>query len=64
MNPERSKNYPLRRRAVVTELLAQRGDALVVAGLGAPAWDVTAADAFWLSPVMVRCLWGSVRLRR
>jgi thiamine pyrophosphate-dependent acetolactate synthase large subunit-like protein len=43
MNPERSKSYPLRRRAVVKELLAKRGDALVVAGLGAAAWDVTAA---------------------
>jgi hypothetical protein len=43
MNSERSKNYPLRRRAVVKQLLAQRGDALVVAGLGAAAWDVTAA---------------------
>ncbi len=43
MNPERSKSYPLRRRAVVKELLAERGDALVVAGLGAAAWDVTAA---------------------
>ena len=43
MNSERSKNYPLRRRAVVKELLAQRGDTLVIAGLGAAAWDVTAA---------------------
>jgi thiamine pyrophosphate-dependent acetolactate synthase large subunit-like protein len=43
MNSKRSKNYPLRRRAVVKELLGQRGDALVVAGLGASAWDVTAA---------------------
>ena len=43
MNSVRSKSYPLRRRAIVRELLAQRGDALVVAGLGAAAWDVTAA---------------------
>jgi thiamine pyrophosphate-dependent acetolactate synthase large subunit-like protein len=43
MNTDRMKSYPLRRRAVVKELLAQRGDTLVVAGLGAPAWDVTAA---------------------
>lgn len=43
MNADRIKSYPLRRRAVVKELLAQRGDTLVVAGLGAPAWDVTAA---------------------
>jgi thiamine pyrophosphate-dependent acetolactate synthase large subunit-like protein len=33
----------LRRREVVRALLADRGDLLVVAGLGAPAWDVTAA---------------------
>ncbi|HVZ49133.1 MAG TPA: thiamine pyrophosphate-dependent enzyme, partial [Gemmatimonadaceae bacterium] len=33
----------LDRRAVVRRLLAQRGDGLVVAGLGSPAWDVTAA---------------------
>lgn len=43
MNSKRSKSYPLHRRAVVKELLAKRGDALVVAGLGAAAWDVTAA---------------------
>ena len=33
----------LDRRKVVTALLADRGDLLVVAGLGAPAWDATAA---------------------
>jgi thiamine pyrophosphate-dependent acetolactate synthase large subunit-like protein len=33
----------LDRRAVAGALLAQRGDLLVVAGLGAPAWDATAA---------------------
>jgi thiamine pyrophosphate-dependent acetolactate synthase large subunit-like protein len=33
----------LDRRAVVNALLADRGDLLVVAGLGAPAWDATAA---------------------
>jgi len=43
MNIDRSEHYPLRRRAVVKELLAQRGELLVVAGLGASAWDVTAA---------------------
>ncbi len=35
--------YPLRRREVVRRLLEDRGDLLVVAGLGAPNWDVTAA---------------------
>ncbi len=43
MNTDRSKSYPLRRRAVVKEILAQRSNSLVVAGLGAPAWDVAAA---------------------
>ncbi len=33
----------LDRRKVVAGLLADRGDLLVVAGLGAPAWDATAA---------------------
>lgn len=32
-----------RRRSVVNALLADRGDLLVVAGLGAPSWDITAA---------------------
>jgi thiamine pyrophosphate-dependent acetolactate synthase large subunit-like protein len=38
-----SKNGRLHRRAVVAELLRDRGDLLVIAGLGAPNWDVTAA---------------------
>ena len=33
----------LRRRKVVTELLRERGDTLVIGGLGAPAWDITHA---------------------
>jgi thiamine pyrophosphate-dependent acetolactate synthase large subunit-like protein len=33
----------LDRRAVVRDLLSDRGELLVVAGLGAPAWDITAA---------------------
>jgi thiamine pyrophosphate-dependent acetolactate synthase large subunit-like protein len=38
-----SDSFPLRRRDVTVRLLAGRGDALVVGGLGAPAWDITAA---------------------
>jgi thiamine pyrophosphate-dependent acetolactate synthase large subunit-like protein len=38
-----SKNGRLHRRAVVAELLRERDDLLVIAGLGAPNWDVTAA---------------------
>ena len=33
----------LDRRKVVAEILKQRGDALIVAGLGAPTWDTAAA---------------------
>lgn len=41
---EKSKSDAyLDRRKVVTALLANRGELLVVAGLGAPAWDATAA---------------------
>ncbi len=43
MDSDRSTHYPLRRRELVKTLLSQRGDSLVVAGLGASAWDVTAA---------------------
>jgi thiamine pyrophosphate-dependent acetolactate synthase large subunit-like protein len=38
-----SENGLLHRRAVVAELLRDRGDLLVIAGLGAPNWDATAA---------------------
>jgi thiamine pyrophosphate-dependent acetolactate synthase large subunit-like protein len=38
-----SRANTLDRRAVVKALLAERRDLLVVAGLGAPAWDATAA---------------------
>jgi thiamine pyrophosphate-dependent acetolactate synthase large subunit-like protein len=43
MSGARSDAYPLRRRDVVARLLADRGELLVIAGLGAPAWDVAAA---------------------
>ncbi|MDH3473000.1 MAG: thiamine pyrophosphate-dependent enzyme [Rhodospirillales bacterium] len=43
LNRQRGESYPLRRRDVVAALLAERGDLLVVSGLGAPSWDVTAA---------------------
>ena len=46
----------LRRREVVAELLAQRGDLLVIAGLGAPAWDITAAGDHELNFP----LWGAM----
>lgn len=36
-------NGRLDRRALCRAVLADRGDMLVIAGLGAPAWDITAA---------------------
>jgi thiamine pyrophosphate-dependent acetolactate synthase large subunit-like protein len=35
-------NAPLDRRELCREVLADRGGMLVIAGLGAPAWDITA----------------------
>src|ERR671919_1035855 len=43
MDLTRSEHFPLRRREVAKALLAERGDMLVVAGLGSTAWDCTAA---------------------
>ena len=43
MDSNRAETYPLRRRPVVASLLADRREMLVVAGLGASAWDATAA---------------------
>ena len=46
----------LQRREVVHFLLQQRDDLMVVAGLGAPAWDITAAGDHPLSFP----LWGAM----
>jgi len=46
----------LRRREVVSQLLEDRGDMMVVAGLGAPAWDITAAGDHDLNFPM----WGAM----
>jgi len=46
----------LRRREVVSQLLEDRGDMMVVAGLGAPAWDITAAGDHELNFPM----WGAM----
>ncbi len=43
MDATRSEAFVLHRRDVVAALLAERGEMLVVAGLGAPPWDVAAA---------------------
>ncbi len=44
LDRNRAADYPLRRREVVADLLADRGDMLVVAGPGAPVWDCTAVE--------------------
>jgi len=46
----------LDRRAVVARLLADRGDLLVVAGLGSAAWDCTAAG----DHALTFPLWGAM----
>jgi thiamine pyrophosphate-dependent acetolactate synthase large subunit-like protein len=51
-----SRTYALRRRPVVEALLAERGDLLVVAGLGAPAWDAAAAG----DHALTFPLWGAM----
>ena len=56
MLSDRSESYPLRRRDVAARLLRDRGDMLVVAGLGAPAWDVTAAG----DDPLTFPLWGAM----
>ena len=38
-----ARSYTLERRAAVAQILAQRGDALVVSGLGSSSWDTAAA---------------------
>ncbi len=43
MDRTRGDNYPLDRRDVVAELVQDQEDLLVITGLGAPTWDVTAA---------------------
>ncbi len=58
----RSLDYPLRRREVVRALLADRGDLLVVAGLGAPAWDVAAAGDSELDFPLWGAMGGAVPL--
>jgi thiamine pyrophosphate-dependent acetolactate synthase large subunit-like protein len=51
-----SERFPLRRREVAGALLADRGDMLVVAGLGSTAWDITAAGDHPLNLP----LWGAM----
>ena len=55
-----SEAFPLRRRAVVEAILADRGDLLVIAGLGSAAWDITAAGDHPLNFPMWGAMGGSV----
>ncbi|MCB0009967.1 MAG: hypothetical protein KDE04_26055, partial [Anaerolineales bacterium] len=48
--------YTIKRREAVKTLLENRGDLVVVAGLGAPAWDVAAAGDHELNFP----LWGAM----
>lgn len=57
---ESSERFPLRRRAVVEAILAERGNMLVVAGLGSAAWDITAAGDHPLNFPMWGAMGGSV----
>jgi thiamine pyrophosphate-dependent acetolactate synthase large subunit-like protein len=57
---EKSESFALRRRAVVAAILDQRGETLVVAGLGSAAWDVTAAGDHPLNFPMWGAMGGSV----
>ena len=54
--PAAEAGSALDRRTVVARLLKDRGDLLVIAGLGAPAWDVAAAGDHPLSFP----LWGAM----
>ena len=42
-NIETGQTNRMKRRPLVRELLHDRGSLLVIGGLGAPAWDITAA---------------------
>ncbi len=58
----RSENYPLRRRVVVSQLLEGRENLLVIAGLGASAWDTAAAGDHPLTFPLWGAMGGSVSL--
>src|SRR5690349_2899271 len=54
--PGAAQPMTLRRRDVVSQLLKDRGQLLVIAGLGSTAWDITAAgDADFSFP-----MWGAM----
>ena len=62
MDLARAKAYPLRRREVVAALLADRGELLVVSGLGAASWDAAAAGDHPLTFPLWGAMGGTVSL--
>lgn len=59
---ERTPKDMLHRRDVVRHLLAERGDMLVIGGLGAPAWDITDSGDHPLSFPMWGAMGGATML--
>jgi len=59
---DRATNFALRRRKVVKQLLEDRGDMLVVAGLGSTAWDITSAGDHDLSFPLWGAMGGAVAI--
>ena len=62
MDYERAKSYPLHRRDVVAALLADRGDMLVVTGLGSASWDAAAAGDHPLTFPLWGAMGGAVSM--
>jgi len=57
-----AETYPIRRRAAAARILEGRNDLLVIAGLGSPAWDITAAGDNALNFPMWGAMGGAVSL--
>jgi len=57
-----AETYPIRRRAAAARILEGRDDLLVIAGLGSPAWDITAAGDSALNFPMWGAMGGAVSL--
>lgn len=62
MDLTRSEHFPLRRREVAEAMVADRGDMLVVAGLGSTAWDVTAGGDHPLNFPLWGAMGGAVAI--
>ncbi|NQV99993.1 MAG: aldehyde dehydrogenase [Rhodospirillales bacterium] len=60
--PSTASEFLLRRREVVGKLLHDRGDRLVIGGLGSTAWDITAAGDHDLSFPLWGAMGGTVAI--